>query len=137
MCESWKAYEGTRVVGIVNKQIRLAGAVAELYHFEFPIGPAVRIPLSRFLPKTIGLPCSSCRTCSLRASRSVSENHAPSLKMLQFCSIPRRQNPCCGRVPQRFFQVPLENVHGPGHKRSFGSDGQRNGLNGRSATKGS
>src|SRR5258707_872493 len=54
-----------------------------------------RMPLSCFLPKTSGLPCSSCKTCSLRASRSVSENHAPSLKMLQFCRISTNAEPLC------------------------------------------
>src|ERR1700730_5462417 len=33
--------------------------------------------------------------CSLRASRSVSENHAPSLKMLQFCRISTNAEPLC------------------------------------------
>src|ERR1700686_5348878 len=34
-------------------------------------------------------------TCSLRASRSVSENQAPSLKMLQFCRISTNAEPLC------------------------------------------
>src|ERR1700737_5629481 len=34
-------------------------------------------------------------TCSLRASRSVSENHAPSLKMLQFVRISTKAEPLC------------------------------------------
>src|SRR6266702_8643308 len=42
-----------------------------------------------------GLPCSNWRICSLRASFSVSENHAPSLKMLQFCRISTNAEPLC------------------------------------------
>src|SRR6266481_757728 len=54
-----------------------------------------RMPLSWFLPKTRGFPCSSCRTCSLRASRSVRLNQAPSLKMLQFWRISTKAEPLC------------------------------------------
>ena len=46
--------------------------------------PRRRMPLSRSLPKIIGLPCSSTSIRSSRTSRSVKSRHAPSLKMLQF-----------------------------------------------------
>jgi len=118
----------TRMVRVVNDQIRLGDVVAKLYDFDV----AVRFPadtLSRFLPKTMGLPCSSWRTCSLRASRSVSENHAPSLKMLQFCkNFHVGRTFVGGRVFSASLSGVLENVHGAGHESGFGSDGQRNGI---------
>ena len=46
--------------------------------------PLRRMPLSRSLPKIIGLPCSRTSIRSSRTSRSVKSRHAPSLKMLQF-----------------------------------------------------
>ena len=46
--------------------------------------PRRRMPLSRSLPKIIGLPCSRTSIRSSRTSRSVKSRHAPSLKMLQF-----------------------------------------------------
>ena len=46
--------------------------------------PLRRMPLSRFLPKISGLPCSSSSVVSAFELRSVAYSQAPSLKMLQF-----------------------------------------------------
>ena len=46
--------------------------------------PCRRMPLSRSLPKIIGLPCSRTSIRSSRTSLSVKSRKAPSLKMLQF-----------------------------------------------------
>ena len=58
--------------------------------------PFMRMPLSRFLPKTSGLPCSRTqRAVGLgRPSRSASPK-APSLKMLQFWRISTNDAPRC------------------------------------------
>ena len=53
------------------------------------------MPLSRSLPKIIGLPCSSTSIRSSRTSRSVKSRHAPSLKMLQFWRTSTNEAPRC------------------------------------------
>ena len=53
------------------------------------------MPLSRSLPKIIGLPCSRTSIRSSRTSRSVKSRHAPSLKMLQFWRTSTNDEPLC------------------------------------------
>ena len=55
----------------------------------------MRMPLSLFLPKTRGWPCSSAIVWSSRTSFSVSASQAPSLKMLQFWRISTKAVPWC------------------------------------------
>ena len=55
----------------------------------------MRMPLSLFLPKIRGWPCSRAMVWSSRTSFSVSVSQAPSLKMLQFCRISMNAVPLC------------------------------------------
>ena len=55
--------------------------------------PLRRRPRSWFLPKSIGLPCSSTSWRSSRTSRSVNARCAPSLKMLQFWRTSTKADP--------------------------------------------
>src|SRR6478609_1820373 len=62
--------------------------------------PRRRMPLSRSLPKIIGLPCSRTSIRSSRTSRSVKSRQAPSLKMLQFWRTSTNVEPWC--IPARW-----------------------------------
>ena len=63
--------------------------------------PLMRIPLSRFLPKTRGLPCSSRIVWSSLTSLSVRFSQAPSLKMLQFWRISMKAVPLCAAARRK------------------------------------
>src|SRR6202040_3548385 len=72
-------------------------------------------------------------TCSLRASRSVRENHAPSLKILQFCKISTNAEPlwaaACFRVS---FRWPWKTSTERATKVASAPMARDRGLNGRS-----
>ena len=82
------------------------------------------MPLSRSLPKIIGLPCSRTSIRSSRTSRSVKSRHAPSLKMLQFWRTSTNDAPRCrpGRL-ERVLEVLRVRVDRAGDERGLG--GQR------------
>src|ERR1700686_5501371 len=72
-------------------------------------------------------------TCSLRASRSVSENHAPSLKMLQFCRISTNAEPLCAAACLRVsFKCDWKTSTERATKVASAPIARETGLNGRS-----
>ena len=86
----------------------------------------MRMPLSLFLPKTSGWPCSSAIVWSSRTSFSVRLSQAPSLKMLQFCRISTKAVPWwAAALLERRLQVRLEDVHRARDERGLGAERER------------
>ena len=86
------------------------------------------MPLSRSLPKIIGLPCSRTSIRSSRTSRSVKSRQAPSLKMLQFWRTSTNVEPWCMPRPlEGLLEVLRVGVDAAGDERGLGrqGDGQR------------
>ena len=83
------------MVLVVDKQIlfRKSVAVAEMNDFEFHAVQANA--LVAILAVDQRLAVFELDDVSLRASFSVRSNHAPSLKMLQFCRISMKAEPMC------------------------------------------
>src|SRR5260370_8852441 len=107
----------TRMMRIVNDQIRLGDAVAELHDFDV----AVRFPadtLVAVLAENHGLAVFELEDV-LAAGFAVRQREpravVKDVAVLQ--NFPVARTFVCGRVFQRLFQVSLENVHGPGHER--------------------
>ncbi len=91
------------------------------------------MPLSLFLPKTRGLPCSSWITRSLRASFSVIVSQAPSLKILQFCKISTKADPLWTAAARRTsFRCDWKTSTERATKVASAPIANETGLNGRS-----
>jgi len=89
-----KSVGRARMMRVVDEQIGFSDTVGELNDFDVAVGFAADAFVA-ILAKMSGLPCSSWTMCSLRASFSVRENQAPSLKILQFCRISMNAEPLC------------------------------------------
>ena len=91
--------------------------------------PRRRMPLSRSLPKIIGLPCSRTSIRSSRTSRSVKSRQAPSLKMLQFWRTSTNVEPWCMPGPlERLLEMLRVGVDAAGDERRLGGERDRQRL---------
>src|SRR5258708_10379715 len=118
----------TRMVRVVNDQIRLGDAVAELDDFDvavrFPADTLVAVLAENHRLAMFELEDVLAAGVAVRQGepRAVVEDVA----VLQNFHVSRTF--VRGRVLQRLFQVSLENVNGAGHEGGFGTDGQRYGI---------
>ena len=117
-----------RVLGVlvVDEQVRLGDAVLADASRPPGAGRCRRMPLSRSLPKIIGLPCSRTSIRSSRTSRSVKSRQAPSLKMLQFWRTSTNDEPLVAAGPlERLLEVLGVGVDRARDERRLGGERDR------------